>query len=207
MSGYVSADYWVYDYAVDDGLSFQEAMERPVINEVYFAAFEFAGQTIRFCTHSETVTWGGFDWIGLSKIGDISAIESSNGVDSKPMNFSLATTETSIVALAMSPSSEYMGKNAYMYFAPLDDNFRLIGTPKLCWSGVMDSMTVGIDKQGRGAVIIKCEGAAYAFKRRNFLRQNPAQLKARHPGASGLDYLPDLVAKKYVWLSRRFQSI
>jgi len=185
----------------------QTALERPAINEVYFAAFEFTSGTIRFCTHSETITWGGFDWIGLSKIGDVSAIEESNGVDSKPMNFTLATAETSIVSLALSPASEYQGKPAYMYFAPLDDNFRLIGTPKLCWSGEIDNMTVGIDKSGKGAVINKCENGAYAFKRRNSLRQNPAQLKSRYPNAKGLDYLPDLISKKYVWVSRRFQSI
>lgn len=185
----------------------QEALEKPSINEVYFAAFEFASGTVRFCTHSETITWGGYEWIGLSKIGDISAIEESNGVDSKPMNFSLATAETSIVSLALSPSSEYQGRAAYMYFAPLDDNYRLIGTPKLCWSGEMDSITVGIDRSGKGAVIVKCENGAYAFKRRNYLRQNAAQLKARYPYAKGLDYLVDLIAKKYIWVSRRFQMI
>jgi hypothetical protein len=206
MSDYVVYGYWDPGYAVGD-VDWQSALERPVINEVYFAAFEFESSTLRFCTHSETVTWGGYEWIGLSRLGDISAIESSNGVDSKPMNFSLATTETSIVALALSPAAEYQGRAAYMYFAPLDDNYRLIGTPKLCWSGEMDNMTVGIDKSGRGAVIIKCENGAYAFKRRNSLRQNPTQLKSRYPNARGLDYLPDLIAKKYVWLSKLFQKI
>jgi len=101
---------------------------------------------------------------------------------------------------------EYRGREAKMYMCPLDDQFRLIGTPTICWRGFMDIMTIGIEEDN-SSIALRCETSAYSLKRKPALRMNAPQQKNRYPTDTGFDYLNSLISDPQVWLSKKFQRI
>lgn len=182
----------------------QAELEKAVTRTVYFAEFAFRSSTQYLSSANQTLTWGGHDWLGFGTIGGVSPIEESEGVESHALTFTLNVAQLSILALAVGEVEEYRGRVAKLYFCPLNESFQLVGTPQLCWRGIMDLMAVAVEGE-EGKVTLKCETSAYGLKRQPALRLNAAQHKKRHPNDTGLDYLTDLIASPTVWLSQKFQ--
>jgi hypothetical protein len=182
----------------------QAELEKAVARPVYFVQLEFANSTQYLCTANVTLTWGGHDWLGFGTVGGISPIEESEGVESRALTFTLNVAQQSVLALAVGSVEEYRGKIAKMYFCPLDESFQLVGTPQLCWRGIMDLMAIGVEGE-EGKITLKCETSAYGLKRQPSLRLNSAQHKKRYPNDTGFDYLNDLIANPTTWLSLKFQ--
>jgi hypothetical protein len=181
----------------------QAQLEKAVTGTVYFVELRFRDSTQYLCSSNINITWGEHEWMGLGAIGAISPIEESEGVESKSLTFTLNVAQSSILALAVGDVEQYRGKAAKMYFCPLNESFQLVGTPRLCWRGIMDTMLVGIDGQ-EGSIQLKCETSAYGLKKPSGLRLNAAQQKQKHPTDTGLDYLTDLIANPVVWTSKKF---
>jgi len=189
----------------------QAELAKPVTRIVYFIEFRFRTATSRVCSLGQTVTWGGYDWLGLGSVGAISPVEESQGVAASSMSFTLNIAQLELLAIATGDTSEYRGLAAKMYFCPLDEQFRLVGDPIPCWRGTMDTMTAGIQggrDESTGAITLKCETSAYGLKRKANLRMNAAQQKQRYPNDTGFDYLTDLLGNPdgNVWLTKRFQQ-
>ncbi len=182
----------------------QTELEKPVTRIVFFIELQFLSATVYICSANITLTWGGHDWIGLGSIGGISPIEESEGVESKSLTFTLNVAQQSILALAIGDVEEYRGRNARLYFCPLDESFQPVGTPVLCWRGIMDTMAVSVDGE-EGGVTLKCETSAYGLKRQPGLRLNAAQQKSRYPTDTGFDLLTGLISEPVVWASAKFQ--
>lgn len=149
---------------------------------------------------------GGVLWKGLGALGSVDSIQEANSLDTKALNFGLNAADLAWLALAIGDVEDYCGQPAKLYFCPLNENFQLVGTPEICWRGLMDLITVGIDVDGKGRINLKCETTAYGLKRLNSLRMNAAQQKKRHPTDTGFDYLTSLISQPQLWLTKRFQS-
>jgi hypothetical protein len=145
-------------------------------------------------------------WTGLGTVIGMDAIEESDSLDAKALSFSLNHAQPSWLALSVGPVEDYRGLPAKLYFCPLDEGFQLVDTPELCWRGIMDTVTVGLEGE-EGKITLKCETSAYALKRSASLRYNAAQQKNKYPADTGLDYLTDLIANPQLWLSKKFQQI
>ena len=184
----------------------QTAIERPVARIAYFLELQFVSGTLYLCNSNTTFNWGGHDWLGLGSLGKISPVDESAGVNSSAMMFGLNVAQVSVLALALVDVADYRGQPAKLYFCPLDEQFRLIDTPELCWRGMMDTMSIGIDGE-EGQVSLKCETSAYGIRRRPSMRLNAAQQKQRYPTDTGFDFLTDLLANPQLWLTRKFQQI
>ncbi|SCX94354.1 hypothetical protein SAMN05216420_101404 [Nitrosospira sp. Nl5] len=182
----------------------QAELEKPVTRTVYFVELQLLSGTQYICSANQTITWGGHDWIGQGSVGGISPIEESDGVESKSLTFTLNVAQPSYLALAVGDVEEYRGLPAKLYFCPLDESFFMVGTPQLCWRGIMDLMAIGIEGQ-EGQISLKCETSAYGLKRQPALRLNAAQQKKKYPTDTGFDYLTDIIANPVVWLSKKFQ--
>lgn len=184
----------------------QTALEKAVVRVAYFAEFQFVSGTIRVCNFNQTMTALGHDWAGLGALGNISAIEESAGLESSALKFTLNVAQLSFKALALGAVEDYRGQTAKLYMCPLTESYQLIDTPILCWTGFMDSMTVGFEKDG-GQIVLQCETSANGLRRRPTLRMNAAQQKAKYPTDSGFDLQKDLIARPALWLSKAFQRV
>jgi hypothetical protein len=181
-------------------------LTKPVTRTVYFVEFQFSTGTSRLSTANFPITWDGFEWSGVGAIGSIGAIEESDGLESKPLNFSINAAQPAWLAMAIGDVESYRGRAAKIYMCPLDESFQMVDTPVRCWTGIMDMVSVGINGEA-GSITLKCETSSYGLKRRPSLRMNAAQHRKEHPTDTGLDYLTELISNPAVWLSRRFQQV
>lgn len=180
-------------------------LAKPLTRVVYFVQFEFVSNTSRLSTANFPITWGGYEWAGVGAIGAIGSIQESDGLESRPLNFTINSAQPSWIALAVGAVEEYRGRPAKLYMCPLDEAYQMIDTPVLCWTGIMD--VVDVNYQGDGGTIkLKCETSAFGLKRRPSLRLNAAQQRKEFPTDTGFDYLTDLIADPGIWLSKRFQQ-
>lgn len=184
----------------------QLILEKPVASVAYFVEFNFRSATSRVCNSNMLYNWNGYDWLALGSMGSISAVEETASATSSAIIFGLNISQVSVLSLAIGTVEEYRGRTAKIYFCPLDDQFRLVGTPQICWRGLMDTMNVTVDGEG-GQISLKCETSAYGLKRRNVLRLNAAQHTQRYPSDTGLNQLNNLIANPVSWLSKKFQAI
>lgn len=180
-------------------------LAKPLVRIVYFVEFQFAASTSRLSTANFPITWGGFEWSGVGSIGTIGSVQESDGLESRPLNFTINNAQPTWIALAVGDVETYRGRPAKLYMCPLDEAFQMVDTPVLCWTGIMDMVDVNYQGDG-GTITLKCETSAFGLKRRPSLRLNAAQQRKAFPSDSGLDYLTDLIANPQVWLSKAFQA-
>lgn len=184
----------------------QTALEAPVVRTIYFVEFDFLSATQRLSNSNLTVSWGGYEWTGLGNLGGVSAIEEEDGIDAKSLTFTLNAAIPANIALSAGDVREYRGRAVRMYMCPLDEQFRLVGEPIICWRGFMDIMSIGIEEDN-SAIALKCETSAYSLKRKPALRMNAPQQKKKYPTDTGFDYLNGLISEPQTWLSKKFQRI
>lgn len=191
----------------------QTALEQPVVPHGYLIEFDFSTGFQRASTFNQSFSWNGVDWLGLGLIGGISAVEESQEVAPKALTFTLNIAQPGVLALAIGDPAVYAGRAVNLFMVPLDAQYRMIGTPEACWSGTMESVSVeldpveeGADEEPQGRIVLRCETAINGLRRRPSTRLNPSQWRQKHPGDPSLDYLPDLIAKPQLWLSKRFQQ-
>jgi hypothetical protein len=187
----------------------QTELEKPVTRVAYFVEFQFLSATVYLSSLQSTVTWGGHDWIGLGLVGGITPIDNQLGTASQSLTFQLNMAASSLFDIGVTACEEYRGRDAKLYFCPLDDQFRLVDTPVICWRGSMDTIiseVSGKAGESTGKMSLKCETSSYGLKRMSNLRMNAAQQKQRHPNDTGFDYLTDLIATPGSWLSIKFQQ-
>lgn len=184
----------------------QAALEQPVARVVYFVRMDFASGSQYVCSANQTIAWDGHDWLGMGVLGSISPVEESDGLEPKALSFVLNVAQPEWLTVAIGAVEEYRGRDIVMWFCPLDESFVMVGEPVVCWRGIMDVVTVGIDGE-EGQIALKAETSAYGLKRQPALRLNAAQQKQKYPSDTGLDYLQSLIAQPALWLSKRFQQI
>jgi hypothetical protein len=182
----------------------QATLEKPVVPVVYFVQFDFASGVLRLSNFNQTFTWGGFEWIGLGALSGVTQVQESDNLDSSPLNFTLNVADMDVLALAIGDVEEYRGRPAKMWMCPLTPNYEMIDDPVLCWSGIMDMMSIGTSNEN-GQIVLKCETSLYGLRRRPSLRINAVQQKKRYPTDTGLDYLNDMIGNPAVWLTANFQ--
>lgn len=192
--------------------------EQPVAKFAYLVEFNFLGgrppaaEYVRLCTLGQTINWNSIDWLGVGGILNISGVEESESLVANSLTFTLNVAQASYLAIAVGAVESYRGRPAKMWVCPVDENFKRRGTPQVCWTGFMDTISVNVDGE-QGNIQLKCENSAYSLKRRNILRINSAQQKQRHPAVygglpdTGFDYLNNLISQPQTWLSKKFSSV
>ena len=183
----------------------QTELERPAPKVAYFMELQFTTATQYLSTWNRNYTWNSQLWLGLGGLVSVSTISESESTVSNSLSFNLNAADPSWIALAVGDDSVYRRRLALLYMCPIGDDGLLIDTPELCWRGRMDTVAIGVNEDS-GSISLKCETAAYAFKRRPTLRINSSQQKKVYPTDTGFDYLEDLIAKPQLWLSKKFQE-
>lgn len=192
-------------------VSQQTELERPSIRVAYFVELDFSSAPVRLCSAGQDLIFNNQTWMGVGNLGEISDISEESGSASSGMQLVLNVVVTSFLALSIGNVYEYRGRTAKIYFCPLDENYRLVGEPVICWRGTMDVATVSMSGSGgeaAGSVTINCETSAYGLKKGSSLRINHAQQSQKYPTDKGLEYLTDLISNpdSSIWLSSKFQS-
>lgn len=184
----------------------ETALAKQHVFLAYFIRFDFASGSQYISTLNINLDWDGHTWLGFGSVGAIGDVETTEGMETSSLTFTLNAAQLEWLALAVGNVEEYRGKTARMWMVPLTESLQMIDTPVVVWSGIMDTMAIAIDGE-EGALRLKCETSAYGLKRRPVYRLNDPIYRALHPNNPSLQYLNDLIANPITWLSRTFQKV
>jgi hypothetical protein len=184
----------------------QTAMESSYVPWLVFVEMFFTTSTYRFTNNNVNLPWGGYTWIGVGALGDITEIKSSEKIEPSAITLSLNLAQTPWRTLGFGSVDEYRGKVINIYRAPLDVNRQIIDTPVLEWTGTMD--VIGLSAEGSSSSIsMRCEPQIKALRRPSNFRVNAAQQAMRYPSDTGFERHEDLIKNPQTWLSKNFQRV
>lgn len=174
----------------------------------YLIKFEFTSGTVYYTNFDKAIDWDGHTWTPTNVTPQVSPLKETATLASQDLNISLSPVSEETVSMALGAPEEYRGRACTIYMAVLDDTLKLLGTPKIRWSGFMDSIQVATevtDDGVAGAVNIKCENGTNSLSRIKTYRMNNMQQQLRVPGDKGFEYIEKLISEPITWLSVKFQ--
>lgn len=184
----------------------QTAMESAHVQWLVFCEMHFAAAIYRFSNSNVTIPWGGFDWIGVGSLGDISEIKVSEKIEPSALTLNLNLAQTPWRELGFGQVSDYRGRVVKIYRSPLNDQGQVIDTPMLEWQGTMDVISLSADGNS-GSLSMRCEPQIKALRRPSNFRVNAVQQAFRSPNDTGFERHEALINNPQVWLSKNFQRV
>lgn len=170
------------------------ALVAPHFSGIAFVELMFA-VPLRVCTLGYPVDWNGYTWAGAGNLGSISPIGENSDLQAQGVNLTLTGIDPSLIQTAL--AEQYQGKQAQIWFCPLDGNGQRIGSPIRIFNGRIDTMSIEAGKTA--TITLACESKLIDFFRPRVSRFNDADQQAKYPGDRGMEYAEQMVDKQITW--------
>lgn len=159
----------------------QSAAEGVHVEGVTFAALDFPSGYLRVHTRVGTLTWGGYDWLGVGQFGGVSEVSEDAMLRPSGVTLTLSGVDTNVVSAAVFEA--YHGRAAYVYRGFFNTTtLALAADPQLVFRGLMDTMEVELG-QNVGSIAVTCEGELARWQRHQgalYSHESQAALMVAH---------------------------
>ncbi len=174
----------------------EAALEENVIAPVLFAELNFPSGYVRVHSGIGTITWGGYDWLGVGQFGTVDGLQEEAELSRKTVTYTLSGVPNDLIALAL--DDYYQGRTAKVYVGFFDrTTYQLAAEPELLDSGLMD---VAKSKEGKTCSIsITAESRIASWSRPTVRRYTDAQQRAYFPSDTGMQFISQAAQKEIVW--------
>jgi hypothetical protein len=171
-----------------------DRLQGPHVPGICFVRLDF-NQVMRLCNLPYNFEWNGEEWIGLGNLGDIGEISEAADLEAKGVTLTLSGIPPEVIAMAI--GEYYQGKRAQIWYAPLDDDYQLIGTPVRIFFGRIDTMDTEVGETA--SITLNAESRLVDWARPRSSRYNHEDQIAKYPDDLGFQYVAELVEKELVW--------
>jgi hypothetical protein len=135
----------------------QTAAEAQNILMALAVDLDFASGHVRAHDGIGTITIGANTYEGIGTFGSIEAVEESIEVIAKPLKLTLSGVDSSIIAKALTETTNYQNRSATLYFVVYNTTtYALVDTPETLWEGRMNQMAVSLAGDNSGVSVL-CE--------------------------------------------------
>jgi hypothetical protein len=180
----------------------------------HLVTLDFLSGLQRFTTWPTNLIVASNTYIGVGGIGNIAALHESEDIKTDKLVLSLSIVNSGLIAAAVGAASEYRGRAVTISLQLIDGQFIPAGAAVLRWAGVMDKVRITrnstklADGVNSGTIELECTRSGMGRVRNaEGLRLTSAQRQLLFPGDLGLEYVPHLLEKPQVWLSKKFQTV
>ena len=171
------------------GGEFINEITSTVVSPAMFVQFKFESGDLNLWTGYGDKTWDSKLFTGAGTFLGASPVEESQDLRATTVTFSLSGITSSIIASAL--SSNYQGRDVYMWFAVMNSNGEIIGDPYELFSGRMDIISFS-DDGNMADFAIKCESNAIDIRKAKERRYTPEDEKIDYQDDMGLDCIPKI---------------
>lgn len=163
---------------------------------ILFAELDFASGFVRAHTALGTITWGGYDWLGVGTFASVSPVEESAELSKRTLTYTLSGIPGDMISVVL--GEEYQGRAAKLYLGFLDQTTgTLVSDPVQIDQGRMDVSE--IEEGQECTVTITAESRVSAWDRPLIRRYTNADQQARFPGDKGLEFVDQAANKEINW--------
>lgn len=178
----------------------QTAAEQVHVEKVTFVSLDFPSGFLRLHTRTGTLTWGGYDWLGVGQLGSISDIPEDAMLRPNGVTLTLSGVDAQTVTAAVFEA--YHGRTALVYTGFLNiSTFALVADPQLEFRGLMDTMTVGLEAD-TGAITVQCEGELARWQRHSGRVYSHEAQQEIFEGDRGFDLIPFIQNRTVDWTKK-----
>jgi hypothetical protein len=176
------------------------AMQTAIAQSQYtiflFVELQFGSGTVRFCTAGHDLSWNGFNWLGVGKIGAVESINEDASLQANVYRLSLSGLDADIIEIAM--QEDYHGRPARIWM-PLVDlaTGAIIADPLLLVKAKMDSME--LTHGATASVALNIESELAAWDRPKVRRYTDADQKAEYPNDRGFEFVAQSATRTFTW--------
>jgi hypothetical protein len=175
----------------------QTAAEQVHVEHIQFVHLDLPSGHLRLHTRIGTIAWGGNDWLGVGKFGDLSDIEEDAQLRPSGVTVTLSGVDSALITAALTEA--YHGRLIAIYEGFLNlSTMALLDTPETKFKGLMDYMTVTLGDHG-GAITIQAEGELARWQRHSGSLYTHESQQAIYPGDRGFDQIPFMQSRKIDW--------
>ena len=185
----------------DIGAAVQAAVASANVPMLIFVELDFDDEAVRVTNAPYTFQWNGYSWIGLGKLGGIEAIDEGSSLEARGIALQVSGVPVSgegdseFIEIAL--GEHYQGRDCRVWVAVLDDQFSIVGNPKLIFLGRMDDMDIVLG--ATATITLRAQSRLADLERPRVLRYNDATQQELYPGDRGLEFVEQMVEKAVVW--------
>lgn len=174
----------------------EAAVAADVVIPIQFAELDFESGFVRVHSALGTITWGGYDWLGVGQLGSVEGLEERAELLRKVVTYNLAGVPSDLIAAAL--DENYLGRSAKTYIGFLNTTtYQLVATPELQDAGLMDTTK---SKQGKTcSLAVTAESRMASWSRPVERRYTDTEQQARYPGDKGLEFVSQAAQKEIIW--------
>lgn len=177
----------------------QTAIAATPVRPVLLVEQEFRGATVNLWTGIGPLSWASKNWVGVGDLIGVSELEESADVSAKGVTISLKGIKSSDISLALAGMAR--NKPGKIWMALLDANGAVVATPKIMFSGKLDTCTVD-DGPETCTISIALESELIDLERPREVRLTDQEQQKRYPGDRGLENVAALQDASVPWGAR-----
>lgn len=167
---------------------------------VTFVELDFPEGFIRVHTRIGTITWGGYDWLGLGQLGSVEMVREDSEIRPNGVKLTLTGVDSALVTSAI--QSQYHGRAVTIYVGLMaTDTLALGATPETVFRGMMDYMTIELAKDS-GRITVNCESELARWNRPRGLAYTHESQQLIYPGDTGFDMVPTIQTRVLDWTKK-----
>ncbi len=99
--------------------AFDTALAGRHLDQVVFAALEFASGTSRVCTRDLDLQWDGETWLGKGRVGQIEQVDEGSQLEARQIAMTLSAIPAGVLATALDPA-EYKNRLCKLWFGLME---------------------------------------------------------------------------------------
>lgn len=165
--------------------------------------------TQRYTSWSSDIAFGGATYKGIGHILAMPSVKASAEAGQDTHTLAISSADMSVMALALGPSSSYVGRRARLYTIFLTPEGVPLSVSRLYFTGHMEPVAIaeeaGNDGNGTGRIELPLRRLGLSRSRNaEGIRMTHQQQQTDYPGDLGLSGM-DKMLQSQVWHSREFQ--
>jgi len=167
----------------------KNALDDATVRPFYLFYAEFEGTTLRLCSCSRDLLWGGNYWLGNGWFRGPSSIRETGNIESTGIEVILSGVPATILSLILSYGRQNLP--GILYLGLLDSSYAVIADPFILFEGGFD---VGKIKKSssENSVSLSYESHLSSLRRRREVRYTDQQQKLWYPGDKGFEFAAGL---------------
>lgn len=181
------------------------ALGERVVRPVDFAFLDFPTRPARVCSLAlpggAALQWGGYDWQGMGGYGRASAIEETADMTASKIMLQLANLPPDQVPYGLVAEileENYRNREMTLWRGCFDEQWSLIASPVMLWTGRMDAAEVVDGPQGITVTVIG-EHELRDLRRPRAVYYTDQEQQDLYSGDKGCEYAPALQRLELCW--------
>jgi hypothetical protein len=162
---------------------------------IILVQLDFLDGTVYLSNANYTFTWNGHDWVGIGTLGSIEAISEGSALQMYGCALTLSGVPTELISEAL--STNYQGRSATIWLAPLTADYAFIADPVVVFKGRMDTMDIEVGTTS--TITLSVESRLVDWERPRIRRFNDEDQRAEYPTDRGFRYVDQMVQKDLKW--------